>query len=369
MTDQLAIELMGINEEQADLIREACTEAQGSIRVMDLDKGLSGARVLLAQWPLEAKTESALHVLKIGSRDKLQREIERVKQFVCPVDPKVGHIELFSGPEGSEYCLLRQAFEGSHDGKMKSLREWIGENQEAQKVASQIGALYEKRMLQWHCPAECVPPKAEQTLDNIFKGRMERVSKLPNLFEEIGAEALKNSFAKMNLATAEQIHKAVDSIRSVRGNFARGLVHGDLHAQNVLVGDNDELHLIDFAWAGYNWKAVDFLMMECSLKFIVAPRDAQVEDLVKMERFLDGKDDIDPADFEQLGLCVYGQNLQVFASAVNEVRRQARKCRAVRDFDQYRRGLIILTACLSTFPEFNRNFLAHSLAFHVAQLN
>lgn len=369
MTDEPTIELMGVSEAHKALIHEACTGATGSIYLKDLDKGLSGARVLLAHWPLEAETESAFHVLKIGKLDKLQLEIDRIEQFVAPVDPQIGHIRLFPSLQDSELGLLRQAFLGGRDGTLKSLRRWIDEVQKTQTVVKQIATLFERRMLQWHCRTGSVPPHVEQTLDQIFEDRTARIKDLPTLFDDIGLSALETSFKDKNLATAKQIYETVATLRSERGSFASGLVHGDLHAQNVLVGNDDELHLIDFAWAGYNWKAVDFLMMECSLKFIVTPHDFRVEDLIEMERLLDGGEEKAAAHFKPLGERVYGQSLQVFASAVNEVRRQSMRHRAIRDFDQYRRGLIVLTACLASYPELNRNFLAHSLAFHVSRLS
>ena len=43
------LSLSGIDEPRAELIKQACTGVDGTITLQDLDKGLSGARVLLAQ--------------------------------------------------------------------------------------------------------------------------------------------------------------------------------------------------------------------------------------------------------------------------------------------------------------------------------
>lgn len=329
------------------------------------DKGLSGARVLLAQWPLQANIVSAPHVLKIGDLSKLQREAERTEKLISPVDPQVGHIRLFEDHVNG-LGLLRQAFIGSPNGEVVSLKDWIREEKNPGTVIEKIEALYGERMRQWHCRDDCNPPLEERTLKTAFDGRIDRQKHLEQAFEAVGRKALEESFTALGFANLSHIETTVHRLNDECEKLAIGLTHGDLHAQNVLVSQ-EGLQLIDFAWAGYSWKAVDFLMLECSLKLLVVPAECRVEDLMYLESILETSSAAEE-HFPELKDRPYARYLRIFASAVSAVRKQALVWKAVSDFDQYRRGLIILMSCLGTYPGLNRNLLAHSLAYHVSKL-
>jgi thiamine kinase-like enzyme len=362
---EVGITLFGIEAPQSGLIRRACTDAASNIRLDTLDKGLSGARVLLAQWPLQANIVSAQHVFKIGELSKLRREAERTEKFISPVDPQLGHIRLFED-EANNLALLRQAFLGSPDGKVTSLKEWIREEKQPKAVTEKIELLYCGRMRQWHCVDHCVPPREAQTLKDAFVGRIARQIDLGQAFDAVGRKALEESFAEQKFATLAEIESVIPRLNDTREELPIGLTHGDLHAQNILVSEGG-LQLIDFAWASYGWKAVDFLMLECSLKLLVVPAECRLEDLLYLEALLDTGTRSEP-HFPELEGRPYAQYLLSFASALNAVRMQALSWKSVTDFEQYRRGLVVLMSCLGTYPGLNRNFLAHSLAYHVSKL-
>jgi hypothetical protein len=359
------ITLWGIDPVRGRLIRQACSEATGSIRLEPLDKGLSGSRVLLAQWPLQANTVSAPHVLKIGDLQKLRRESECAEKLISPVDPQVGHIRLFVD-EATNLGLLRQAFLGSPDGQATSLKQWLRDEHRPEKVADQVRSLYSVRMRQWHCADGSTPPSEKHSFNEVFAGRTERQKDLGQAFDDVGRLALDESFAALKFASLTDVEAAIPQLSAASETFSIGLTHGDLHAQNVLVS-NSNLQLIDFAWAKYNWKAVDFLMLECSLKLLVIPVECRLEDLVWVETLVEAGIGIDQC-LSELDHRPYAKYLRIFAAALAAVRQQALAWTAATDFEQYRRGLIVLMSCLGTYPDLNRNFLAHSLAYHVSKL-
>ena len=220
-------------------------------------------------------------------------------------------------------------------------------------------------MRQWHCAADCDPPRESGTLRKVFDGRIERQQHLGQAFDAVGRNALEESFANQKFATLSEIEESVHRLNDMHEHLPIGLTHGDLHAQNILVSEGG-LQLIDFAWANYGWKAIDFLMLECSLKLLVVPAECRVEDLVYIETIMENG--ISDQHYPELSDRPYSQDLRIFASAINMVRAQALLWKAVTDFEQYRRGLIVLMSCLGTYPGLNRNFLAHSLAYHVSRL-
>jgi tRNA A-37 threonylcarbamoyl transferase component Bud32 len=145
-----------------------------------------------------------------------------------------------------------------------------------------------------------------------------------------------------------------------------GPIHGDLHAQNILVDADGTIHLIDFAWSCENWKAIDFLMLECSLKFLVAPMNARQRDLLVLEELIDfGIPD---------GACIkhdahiYGHELKTITAAINKIRRICEEREYIANHADYLRGLVALTGCLASLPLLNRRFLINSLAYNMRKL-
>lgn len=198
--EKIEITLMGIDLPRADLIRCACEGATGTITLDPLDKGLSSARVLLAQWPLRANIVSANHVLKLGSLAKLRREAECTDKLISPVDPQVGHVRLFEDAY-HDLGLLRQAFLGSPDGQVLSLKDWIREQSNPKVVAQRIEALYSDRMRQWHCADGGDPPRATYSFAEAFDGRISRQNDLAQAYEDVGRAALEGSFAAQGFAS------------------------------------------------------------------------------------------------------------------------------------------------------------------------
>jgi serine/threonine protein kinase len=63
--------------------------------------------------------------------------------------------------------------------------------------------------------------------------------------------------------------------------------HGDLHPHNIVIDENKNPHLIDFAWANVEHHfLVDFSLMECSLRFATLPNHLSTELLLKHDKDL-----------------------------------------------------------------------------------
>lgn len=86
-----------------------------------------------------------------------------------------------------------------------------------------------------------------------------------------------------SLKITEPRHSVIaDIAESIEGNFLRieselnhpvypYLVHGDLHARNLMLSIDDpaKTELIDFGWVHYGHPAKDFVLMECTLKYML----------------------------------------------------------------------------------------------------
>jgi hypothetical protein len=331
-----------------------------------LDKGLSGSDLWQARWELESGWLSRIHVFKIGKHAKLERELVAIRNIVAPIDPNTAYAELFPDDENPhQLALLRQEFAGGGESQSISLRQFIESCEGPERVAGVIRRLYTDRMHPWHVSA---PRRLQHNSERVelrsaldwWVSRMD-LNRDANRIGRVGVEASLRT--KFSLSTSD-LKDHVARIGEAEAVVVRGPVHGDLHTQNVLIDEREQLYLIDFGWTAERWRAVDFLMMECSLKFLVTPAHAQLDDLLLMERSLERVFGTPGTELIDLSRLMYGNELVKVAAGVEMVRRCAFELGAAADADLYRQGLVLLTAGLASVPGMNQAYLFHSLAYH-----
>jgi len=351
---------LNLDDDSRALIRKACDGAN-RVELAPLDKGLSGSSVWLARWELASGVPTQHHVFKIGARRKLKRENDAMT-IASSIVKAFPHFHLYT-KHGSERALLKQQFAGDV-GRTASLRQVLQDSADPARASALIKSLYVSLLhgQGWLTGGKKVRARYEHILD----WWVERMD-LPKAANAIGAKAIDRSLRSSFRMKLDGLQKIVRAIRRKTEAVPTSPVHGDLHAQNVLVDADDQLHLIDYGWTAERWPAIDFLMMECSLKFVVSPPHATLEDLIRMETIIDTEWERRVPRTASLQRELLGAELETIAAAVIEVRRCARDLQAVENFAQYRHGLILLTAALATLPSLiNRVYLFHSLAYYAA---
>ncbi len=347
----------------------ACPNAR-QIYLAPLDKGLSGASVWLARWSISGAS-SKLHVFKIGDYKKLERERNAAATIAAPLEQRFPDMELCPASPArrgllAQVGLLRQEFLGDTSGDVVNLRRWIGQRaRNADEVRTMIRTLYANRMRSWH-PPDGSFPAARITLEAATDRWGSATLRGPA--SQIGKRELDASLSQLTTADLASISKVCALLRKRKEEVAIGPVHGDLHSQNILVA-NGRLELIDFALTGEKWRALDFLMLECSLKFLVSPAHARLRDLLEIDEVAEPALQRKTPRLASLRSRLLGRELEKIAAGVAEVRRQALLTGAVTDGDQYRRGLVLMTAGLADLPEpINRLFLFHSLGWQTMRV-
>jgi len=369
VTDQVEFDHLDLPDDHRDLIRWACNYSR-RVYLAPMDKGLSGSSVWQARWQLPHDELSKLHVFKIGKVSTLIREEQAVIDIASVIEPGFPLMRLYHR-DGAAIGLLRQEFMGDPKGKTTSLRQYL---QDATKcatshaAASIIESLYLDRLSAWHPkPTQPSGEPAAQTGSTLSKTLIwwrNRI-RLGDAARQVGYPALSRSLSERYAMTVERLAQEVDSEGHREIELNVGPVHGDLHAQNVNIDERLKLYLIDFSSTAYTWRAVDFLVMECALKFAATPPHAILDDLILMDNVVEGGNwgDQDGIDLEPLGQCLYGDDLQKIAAAVCVVRRCALSLGAVRRAEDYRSGLIFITAGMAGIGSLlNRPFIFHSLA-------
>jgi hypothetical protein len=328
-----------------------------------LDKGLSGSFVWRAQWSVGG-ARSKEHIIKVGPLRKIRREYKGFSEIAAAIDPHCGHMTRKESPRHARGALRHEFARAPGGDETRSLRQTIQALRAPEDAAALIRSLYEERLGGWHFPPGATFRRRFVELGDALDWWTKKID-LPETLQSIGYDGMRSSVRERCDVDVATLPDDVERILSERIPAAFGPVHGDLHSQNVLVVGSQP-QLIDFGWTHRSkWRAVDFLMLECSLKFLAAPSDALLDDLLALERSLESVLGGGEFEWADLGGRVHGDELAVVGAAVEEIRRCALESGAVTDAPQYRLGLAAMTAGLASIPQgINRVFLFHSLALH-----
>ncbi|MEO6503895.1 MAG: phosphotransferase [Jatrophihabitantaceae bacterium] len=313
---------------------------------------------------------SRLHVFKIGTRTKLQREYDSIINIAYVIDNKTPRATLWNAADPStDLALLRSEFVS--DSPVESLRDHLRRLPDPATAASCLNDLFARRMRDWHYRPD-TPVEEREKLGKALDWWVDRrrIIECANFLGRLGCETLVQSAGGLSIT---ELATAIEAIADEEANLRYGVVHGDLHTQNVLLDGRGKVYLIDFGWTAERWRAIDFLMMESSLKYLVAPRSAHITDLLEMDQVIDGhswgaQPDVDAID-RWSAKRMFGKTLALVTSAVVETRRHAALSGAVLSAEQYRKGLALLGAGLTSMPpKINLALVLASTAYQVKQL-
>lgn len=128
-------------------------------------------------------------------------------------------------------------------------------------------------------------------------------------------------------------------------------VHGDLHPNNVLFGPRFNPVLIDYAFGHLDGHFIkDFVLMECSLRFLLSPRLIQPDILGRFDDALLNEDGYEAA----VDLAATGRAAKVLGEMGSLVRAVRKACRERHPTYEFREFLLaqylVLTGLLRLFP-------------------
>jgi Ternary complex associated domain 9 len=112
-------------------------------------------------------------------------------------------------------------------------------------------------------------------------------------------------------------------------------VHGDLHPNNVLFGPEFSPVLIDYAFGHLDGHFVkDFVLMECSLRFLLPPKLLQPDLIVEFDQYLLEENGYEAVgEFPARGRT--GDVIREMASLIEVIRQQCRACVPDYKFKEY----------------------------------
>lgn len=94
---------------------------------------------------------------------------------------------------------------------------------------------------------------------------------VPRLTAALGANVMTDPVDYLGAQIIDPRY-AINQLEQFEMASVVGAVHGDLHPSNVMLDHHTDPHLIDFAWAANKGHVLkDFVLMECSLRFLLFP--------------------------------------------------------------------------------------------------
>lgn len=338
----------GLDAEESCLIASTLPAQATDMYVSEMDKGLSGARVLAARFMTADSRMSRSFVIKLGRIDKLEREAANIEQLVCPYVPGVDRPVY---RRGLRKALIAQGFVGLHtNGTPVSFRLYSRSHADSGKL---VLKLFRDRLGNWynrtHAGEACIQPLKSLFVPYLKKGGQFLFPRQWNLLKTWVSETTGVPWHNPAAAFAEVIDCKVVSPRTI--------IHGDLHAQNLLVDEGGEIWPIDFAWTqGNGSPLLDFAMLECSLKFLAIPQRSDLRSLFLLEHQLVNA----PIPKITLSAIPYRTEIRNVLNAIIAVRQLA--CREMRlAFDDYQKALFLMTFSLTSHPKLNRPYVLASL--------
>ena len=344
---QLPVLIDGLDSEDAALILSTLPQGASGIYLSPLDKGLSGAKVYAAHFSRGNNTKSKVYVFKIGRISKVEAEVKAIEQFVCPYIKGVDQ-PIFR--KGKEKALVVQEFVGLSGANLTSLRQYVRDSNKGGEV---LRNLLEERFGVWYL--ENQQPASTLSLGSLFE-RYLRKGPSSFVYPDEWSE-LQEWVKDVTGLYLYDIESIVKKIATLSINSVRSIIHGDLHAQNILVDRMNVGWPIDFAWCRDELSPViDLVMLECSLKFLAMPWSASLRSLLQIEANLCQE----PLPNVSIGKIPHSDKIRNILFALQAVRGFAFN-KLHLSFVDYRRALTIMTYSLSTHNGLNRPYVLGSL--------
>ena len=273
----------------------------------------------LARW--SGRETCGIRVLTLGPHAELERQNLAVRDLAGATGDRLPHLGLYRGED--DISLLRQRVTGREP--VMTLAERLAEDAaRPEQAAATIDALLRLKLARWHFELARPPEPAELALSQLtgIEARRSRTG-TPSSASSAAPRSRPRSPRRASRSPTSSARSPSSPTTSSARCSARSTARCD--GDTVLVDVNGRMELTGFGRAGIRWRALDFLSLECALKFDLAIQQVDDESLMRMERALEthGPDDRPRALALALGPLPHGRRLATSAACVATVRKAA----------------------------------------------
>jgi hypothetical protein len=345
----LTIEADGISDEHRWLLLSTMPAGVSRVWISPLDKGLSGSIVVMVRYAGASGLKSKQFVAKIGDSGKLERELHAIEEVVTPYVQGISPPVFRRGVTSS--VLIQNLAALGNAASLESLRLVAMRHVELKGL---INRLFTVRFENWYR----LPCEANHAfkLSDLFLWYLKKAPPLDEIYPENWSELKKDVRAFSNSAW-DPVSGAIEGLLAREIRSPQTPVHGDLHSQNILVENGHECWPIDFAWARLRSSPLlDLTMLECSLKFLAIPAQAELFSVLRLEEQLL----LFPLTEPSIPRIPCGEQIGNVLRAVVELRRLAIESFGIT-IEDYLSALAIMSYCSSNHPQLNRPYILSAL--------
>ncbi len=232
-------------------------------------QGASKAVVLRAA-PYKADGPGALTIVKLGEYPLIEREVKRYREFIegrvtnnrCPT--AIMPVRRTRSIGGMLYTFLGMG------GVVQDFAQFFHHTDDQARIDQVLHNLYGETLLNQHGSTKTYRENADLRAvytDLLRLNADELHTTLTDLLTRVRAIVRPSNKRKFWLPTGMPLANPVEYALTAdfTGAYHESIIHGDLHAHNVLVDHRDETWLIDFANTGRGALLHDYIALEAAL--------------------------------------------------------------------------------------------------------
>jgi hypothetical protein len=339
----------GLDREESELVLSVLGSGLHRIYLKALDKGLSGSKVYSGRYETPDGRASMPLIFKLGPLKKIEDEFDAINNYVVN---RIGGISSPYIRKHSTTGLLVQSIAGlTSRSTLTSLKEYVRTSSDPEAV---VYRLLGDRLSGWYDGHLRHQSQKPHRLRQVFKWYLNKVG-TGDPFPADWAD-LKVWVENATGLGWNRVPEILEHLKDSDVLSQSTIIHGDLHSQNILIDERGECWPIDFYWCQDSTPILDFVMLECSLKFLAIHQRSDLRSVIEIENGLARE----PFPTMSIPEIPYRGEIANVLRAIQAVRHFAMDKMRIR-FDDYRRALCLMTYVHSTHPKLNRPLILASL--------
>jgi CheY-like chemotaxis protein len=243
------------------------SEAFAEVELQPLEGGKSRSVVLVGKPRDEVGREGIYCVVKIGARAEAEEEHKRYQRYVQLRVSLDRRVEMLAAAFGDTLGAVCYSFAGRSPDRIVDFASLLEE--ESDSALELVSHLFGNGASEWYAHRETKDDLAGffATVygfegDDMLKQVSDFAERNATKFgaRKVGPELVFDS-GKIQLPQVQDLGAG-----RLRDPYPACIVHGDLHAGNVLVADDGRVTLIDYRHTGRGPRTLDFASLEASVR-------------------------------------------------------------------------------------------------------